>query len=106
MKREHNQISGTVFIDCGGPMHAISVGGEILRFEMHPYCGPNILKPNGEPIDNQPHEFLKAASLWAQQGEKVRNGLCVWYHPSEPITEHLGGNNFKIVGMREAVRGE
>lgn len=61
-------------------MHKISVGGKIYEFEMHPYCGPNILNRNGEPLKHQPLDFLEAASLWAQQGQMVDGGLCRWEH--------------------------
>ena len=72
----------------GGKMHKISVGGRIIEFEMHRYCGPNILNRKGEPLKNQPADFLHAASLWAQQGQKVdENGLCIYYHEPEPTVE-------------------
>lgn len=103
------QIGGrTVFIDGGGPMHKISVGGKIIEFEMHWYCGPTILnKRTSEPLKHQPMDFLHAASLWAQQGKKVdENGLCIWFHEPEPITEHIVGKHYKIVGEHPPVRGE
>lgn len=96
---------GVVHILNGGPMRKISVGGKIIEFEMHPYCGPNILKRNGEPIKHQPMEFLKAASLWAQQGQKIEDGLCVWYHQPKKILKHLGGKHWEILGYEPAVKG-
>jgi len=100
-------INGMVcFLDCGGPIHVISVNGKRYRFEMHPYCGPNVVNRKGDPLKHQPTDFLKAASLWAQQGQQVENGLCVWFHEPEPILKHLGGNHFQIIGHKPAVRGE
>ena len=77
-------------VDCGGPMLKISVGGKVIEFEMHPYCGPNILNRKGEPLKHQPADFLMAASLWAQQGQRMEYGLCRWDHPPKEIVKHLG----------------
>ena len=105
---------GCVFLDCGGPMRKISVGGKIIEFEMHRYCGPNILNRNGEPLKNQPSDFLHAASLWAQQGQKIdESGLCIWYHEPEPIVEPFVvdgngtpvGKNRWLLGYKPAVKG-
>lgn len=95
-----------VFLDCGGAEFTIQVSGVKYRFEMHPWCGPNILNRRGEPLKRQPRAFLIAASLWAQQGQRVENGLCVWDHEPEPIVEHLGGRNYKLLGFKPAARGE
>lgn len=92
-------------LDCGGPMRKIQVNGTVCEFEMHPYCGPNFLNKKGEPLKHQPAAFLKAASLWAQQGQKIENGMCVWYHEPEMITEHIGGRHYRIKGFKPAVRG-
>jgi hypothetical protein len=99
------RFHGRVMLDCGGPEFVISVQGNRIRFEMHPYCGPCALKKNGDPMDadKQPKGFLEAASLWARQGQKVENGLCVWFHESEaaPILKHMGGRNYKVIGWNE-----
>ena len=89
----------------GGPELEIQVNGVRYKFEDHPYCGPTILNRRGEPASVQPTQFLRAASLWAQQGRKLEDGLCVWYHKPEPILEHLAGKHFMITGYAEAVRG-
>lgn len=89
----------------GGPMLKISVRGKIFEFEMHPFCGPNLLNRKGEAIKNQPMHFLEAVSLWAQQGERMEDGLCRWDHEPEPILQHLGGNNWKITGYKEPKKG-
>lgn len=69
-----------MIICTGGPIRKILVNGRVIEFEMHPYCGPTILKKNGEPAKRQPMSFLHAASLWAQQGQKIdKNGLCIWH---------------------------
>lgn len=100
------QINGmTVFLECGGPMFKISVGGKVIEFEMHPYCGPTILKRNGDPLKHQPTPFLEAVSLWAKQGQKMENGLCVWFHEPKEIMKHLGGKNWEIIGYEPAERG-
>ena len=99
-------MTGCVHICGGGPMRKISVRGVVYEFEMHPYCGPHILNRRGEPLARQPKEFLKAASLWAQQGQRIdENGLCVWDHPPEPILKHLGGRHYQLVGHKPEERG-
>lgn len=97
----------TICILNGGPMRRISVNGKVIEFEMHPYCGPTILKRNGEPLTNKPAEFLYAASLWAQQGQKIdEKGLCIWHHEPKPIVRHLGGKNYEMIGEETPVKGE
>jgi hypothetical protein len=87
-------------------MLKISVGGKIIDFEMHPYCGPTILnKRTGSPLKNQPTAFLESASLWAKQGKKMENGLCLWYHEPKEILQHMGGRHWKIIGYEPSVKG-
>jgi len=102
-------MSDWIHISLGGPMQKISVDGKIHEFEMHPYCGPNVLsKKTGEPLSKQPARFLYAASLWAQQGQHVdeETGLCIWHHPPQDILQHLGGRHYKVIGETEPRRGE
>ena len=84
----------------------ISVEGKVYLFEMHRWVGPVALRRDGEPAKLQPEAFLRAASLWAQQGKRVEDGLCRWDWPKEPILKHLGGRNYRVVGYTEARRGE
>lgn len=90
----------------GGPEFDIQADGKRYHFEWHPYCGPIALKRNGDAAKKQPMEFLEAASLWAKQGKRVENGLCVWDREPEPILQHLGGRNYKIIGYQPARKGE
>jgi hypothetical protein len=100
-------MMNTICILTGGPMRKISVGGKIYDFEMHPYCGPTLLNKRGDPIDlrKHPQSFLHAASLWSQQGQKIEDGLCVWYHEPKEIKKHLGGRHWEITGCEPPVRG-
>ena len=86
-------------------MLKISVGGTVIDFEMHPYCGPNILNRKGSPLANQPHDFLVAASLWAQQGRRMEDGLCRWDHPPKRIRKQISGSHWQSVGREPPVRG-
>lgn len=91
----------------GGPMRRIQVNGKIYEFEMHPYCGPTLLnKRTGSPLKHQPNDFLEAASLWAQQGQRLDDGLCRWDHPAKPILRHLGGRHYQMVGEHPPEKGE
>lgn len=96
-----------VFLSVGGPDHEISVNGQLIKFEMHPWSGPTLLNSKGDPCDNQQydHPFWEAVSWWAQQGKRTENGLCIWDHPSEPITKHIGGKNYLVIGHTEPRRG-
>lgn len=95
-----------IFLELGGPMRKISVAGKLYEFEMHPYCGPTLLNRKGEPCKYQPLAFLHAASLWAQQGQRIKDGLCRWDHDREPILVHLGGRHYKVVDFTEPKHGE
>lgn len=86
-------------------IQSISVDGKIYEFEMHTYCGPVRLNKRGDPHAYQPAAFLKAASLWLQQGRKIEDGLCVWHREPEPIVERRGGIDI-LVGYTEARKGE
>lgn len=90
----------------GGLMRKISVGGKVYEFEMHPYCGPNILNKKGEPLANQPDDFLRAASLWAQQGQRIEDGLCRWDEEPQPVLEHVAGRHYRVIGQTQPQRGE
>lgn len=94
----------TAIVLVGGPVQKISVNGKIYTFEWHPYCGPTALKRNGDPLAKQPTEFLEAATFWNKQGREMENGLCVWYREfePEPITEHIGGRHWKLIGYKPA----
>ena len=98
---------GRVFLEHGGPTRKIKVGGKVFTFEMHPYCGPMLLRRDVEPAAYNPPKFLEAVSLWAQQGEKIdADGFCIWYHAPKEILKHLGGRHWKLVGYEEPVKGE
>ena len=100
------RILGRPMLDVGGEMLKISVGGRVYEFEMHPIFGPALLDRNGNALDKQPIPFLKAVSLWAEQGRRMESGLCRWDHGSEPITKHMGGRHYKVIGWTEPRRGE
>lgn len=97
---------GVIHISVGGPEYDSQVGGKRYHFEMHPHCGPVRLTRTKTEHHSQPMRFLEAASLWAQQGQRVENGLCRWDWPPEPILKHRGGKHWEIVGHHPAKRGE
>lgn len=99
-------MSELIHISVGGPEYDIQVDGEVYHFEMHPYCGPIRLNKRGDEHKQQPMKFLEAASLWAQQGQRVENGLCRWDREPKPILKHLGGRNYTIIGHHPAEKGE
>ena len=71
-----------IHISMAGPFQKIiDATGKEWFFEMHKYCGPFQLKKNGDPRSRQPNEgsvFWVIVSQWAQQGQKVKDGYCVY----------------------------
>lgn len=95
-----------IHMSVGGPDFTIQVNGKRIRFEFHPYCGPIAIKKTGEAKKVQPHAFLEAASLWAQQGKKVgEDGLCIWFREPREMVQHLGGKHYSFLGYEPAERG-
>jgi hypothetical protein len=85
----------TLRINCGN--------GVYQHFEDHPYCGPMpVHKVTGEPLKGGPgprHPFWKAVECWYKQGKRTTDdGRCIWHHEPKPITKHLGGNKYEVVG--------
>jgi hypothetical protein len=72
----------------GGPDRVIvDETGKRWNFEMHPYCGPMPTDKKGNPLKKDPPEessFWRVVTWWAQQGQKIEDGLCVWTKPPEP----------------------
>lgn len=69
----------------GGPDYRIKVGGQVFRFEMHPYCGPMpINRDSSEKVLPPKHEFWRVVTLWHKQGRKIDGGLCEWAEPIDP----------------------
>lgn len=100
-----------ICILAGGDLYRIDVDGNQILFEMHPYCGPMPLRERDqEPKELGPrHKFWTAASLWAQQGQRISDtldgvGLCVWDIPPDPSKNliHLGGRNYRVRRPGEA----
>lgn len=69
----------------GGLDYKIGVGGRIIPFEMHPYCGPCALTKTGRELKLGPrHPFWNAVTLWNEQGRRVSDqGLCLWQEPPD-----------------------
>lgn len=95
-------------ISFGGPMRKINDNtGKLWHFEMHRYCGPAATTIEGEILDKQPpvkSPFWAAVSAWAQQGQKIEDGLCVWTRPIEPKLVHLGGKHYAYEGSSFALK--
>jgi len=83
-------MSGLIHISWAGPIQIIvDENGKEWFFEMHNYCGPILLKKNGDPRERQPSEksiFWEIVSQWAQQGNKVVDGYCV-YDRAKPLNQ-------------------
>jgi hypothetical protein len=98
-----DKMNELIHISTGGPTRKISVNGKIFTFEMHPHCGPVILNKSGDPSNHQQpkHFFWHAVTYWAQQEQRITDGLCTWDHPPEPITKRLDKRNQIITGWTQ-----
>lgn len=67
-------------ISMAGPEYRLRDGEKVWRFEDHRYCGPIILRTDGEPMSNQPGEKSPVWPLinaWYQSGKPTRNGWAI-----------------------------
>lgn len=91
------------FLTLAPPMLKIIVGGNVIRFEDHSYCGPMPCRADGRVRDlHGRHKFWHAVSCWYQQGKKIdANGFCEWAEPPDEFEGYdhvpMGGRNFKLV---------
>lgn len=68
---------GTVILCTSPDYRIVDRTGKVWYFEFHSFCGPSVLKKNGDPLKNQPPEkspFWDAITGWIQQGQKSENG--------------------------------
>ncbi len=57
---------------CGTPNGPYRYGG--FYFEIHPYCGPSELLPNGDPVNRPPSaRFLKVWNVFSKLDEATRD---------------------------------
>lgn len=101
---EHGYINTAgVCMDFGGTTHAIIVNGKRYSFEFSARFGPFILNKDGSVRERQPTSerspFLNAVCLWADQGHREKDGLCVWDHKDE-----FAGDEWVNLGGRHYVR--
>jgi len=90
---------GQGMVCLGDPTtYTIRVDDQTYTFEWHRYGGPAALGKRGDPLTHQPQAFLKAASLWNQQGRRVdMDGVCVWEPERPPRMVHLVGRHHALV---------
>lgn len=97
---------GHVCILTGGPEYKISVKGKVYIFECSKHGGPAAFGKRGQLLENQPIQFLRAASAWIQQGRLVDDdGLCIWFHEAEPILQYIGPRVARVIDMGNPKRG-
>jgi len=89
------------FITLGGPWHCI--GG--YKFEMHNYCGPTLLKENGELREGMlgpRHKFWPQFEKWQKFNQEMRDQTeielrgKVWHYRQSG----------QVVGSKRAAREE
>lgn len=68
--------SGGLSITLGGSDHVvIDARGRRWTFEFHPYCGPIVLKANGDPASRQPSSrspFWPPFEAWLADRKAVK----------------------------------
>lgn len=65
----------------GGDPMTLTAYGKTYRFEWHRFCGPMFCKKNGDELKKSPGErnkWWKGFDLWVRQGQRTRDGVCVW----------------------------
>lgn len=72
-----------VHISMGGPTKKIfdTKSSKYWYFEMHNYCGPMLTDKHGNGILGRRQKydrFWEIVTLWAQQGEKMKDNVCIW----------------------------
>lgn len=99
-------------IDCGGPTLKINVLGNLLPFELHPWCGPHPLhKITGDPLSKIPPGFWEAIDLWVRGGKKLSGDECLVPCQCRECDgmgyrrRHLGGKHYKVTGECKACSG-
>jgi len=70
-------MSGFIHVSVGGPTKVIMIAGRKHYFEMHRALGPMACTKTGDGIKGT-KTFWYAVTCWAQQGEKEKDGVCVW----------------------------
>lgn len=99
-------LCGTnVCLTFAPPDRIIEADGKRWTFEWHNFCGPVVLNKRGDPASIQPPErspFWRAVTLWKRQGERVKDGLCVWEEPPGTAWINVGGRNWAPVGTELA----
>ncbi len=76
----------------------IEVGGEVITFEWSNQFGPMPLTKRGyERRLRHSHPFWRAVSLWAIQGKRKDGVRAIWHEPKRPVTEHIGGRNYRVI---------
>lgn len=79
------------FSDPGS--YVIAVGARRYRFDYSDIFGPSVVDRSGREIAQPSHRspFWRAVSLWALQGKRIDDGMCVWHEPAQPVCEQRGG---------------
>lgn len=75
-----------IHISLGGPFYKITAGGKEYNFELPSYCGlVPINKDLSERTSPMPRAFWNAVNKWQEQGERMKDGECIWeFGPSLP----------------------
>lgn len=59
--------------------YRINLGDRTYTFDFSDRFGPTIINRDGRPnCGEPPQSFLRAVSLWAQQGKRVEDGFCIY----------------------------
>lgn len=88
-------------LTLGGNEYLISVNGEGIRFENHPFCGPIPIGKRGKELKLGPrHKFWRAVTRWAQQGRMVENGWAVVDPPKRVKIYRVGRHLFPLSDSR------
>ncbi len=75
-----------------GKTYRICVGARTFLFDWSDRFGPTLVDKDGRQLSAAlPRRFVIAASLWAVQGKRVEDGMCVWHTPRKPVFKIQNG---------------
>lgn len=69
-----------IHVSFGGPTLRINVGGRVVLFEEHRYCGPLPVDAQGNGRSLGPrHSFWRSVTDWYRLGKPLNpDGTCRW----------------------------
>lgn len=87
----------------GGDTMSLTAFGKTYRFEWHRFCGPMFCTKTGKETKApaQRNKWWAAFDLWCRQGQRTKDGVCLWDAPA--ICESCKGKGNHPIDKRNAM---